>query len=304
MALLTASGMHETVTPPRFAVPRGACDCHMHVFGPPDLYPPAASRSYTPRPAPFPAYRSVASTLGLERVVFVQPSAYGADNRCMLDAMATVGPSARGIAAVDGTASDDALRDMAASGVRGLRLNAVSRGLRDIRDIEPMLRDAVRRAGPLGWHVQIFADLDLIAALGPVLRGIGIPVVIDHMALARPAPGTAQPGFADLCELLAGGHCWVKLAGADRISGGDDGGFRDALPIMRALIAVNPDALVWGTDWPHTGRHGHAPHSAPPTIEYRPVDAGRLLNLLAEAAGDDPTLRRILVDNPARLYGF
>ncbi len=296
--------LDRTYSMPRITVPAHACDCHMHVFGPLHAYPPAARRTYTPVPAPLPAYLKMARTLGLERVVFVQPSAYGADNRCLLDAMAQIGSAARGIIGLDETITDDALLAMNACGVRGVRLNMASRGARDIKQAQQMIRRVFGRVSPLGWHIQMFVDLDVVIGLTSVLRDLPIPFVFDHMALARAAFGTGQSGFRNLCDLLASGACWVKLSGADRISRNDRAEFEDALPIMRELIAANPEQLVWGTDWPHTGKHGHAENSVPPPIEYRPLDTGRLLDLLAEAAPDQVTLTEILVNNPARLYGY
>ncbi len=130
-----------------------------------------------------------------------------------------------------------------------------------------------------------------------------VPVILDHMALANAALGTAQPGFSTLLALLADGCCWVKLSGCYRISK-NELDFADCVPIARALIAANSDRLVWGTDWPHTGRHGHAQESEPPLIEYRQLDDGQLIDLLAHWAGDESILRKILLLNPAQLYEF
>jgi predicted TIM-barrel fold metal-dependent hydrolase len=288
---------------PHFSVPAGACDCHMHVFGPAERYPCAPMRTYTPRPAPLADYLTMARTIGLERVVFVQPSAYGADNRCLLDAMREVGAAARGVIGMDETTSDAGLNEMHEAGVRGVRLNVASRGFRDAAQIAGMIRTIAERIGPLGWHLQLFADLVVIERLADLLRHLNVSTVFDHMALANAALGPAQPGFSTLLDLLSEGCCWTKLSGCYRISDREPD-FVDSTPIARALIVTNSDRVVWGTDWPHTGAHGHVQEAGPPLIEYRQLDDGRLLNLVADWADDDAILRKILSLNPAQLYGF
>lgn len=289
---------------PNAVVPTGACDCHMHVFGPIDAYPPSSKRTYTPRPASLAQYKTMATALGLSRAVFVQASAYGADDRCLLNAMAEFGPGARGIAGIDGNTTEDALREMNELGVRGIRINAASRGLTDKDEIMSSVREAVARIAPLGWHLQIFVSLDVVNTLSGFFADLPIPVVFDHMGNAKHDIGLNSPNFRTLLDLLERDRCWVKLAGADRISRSDLGGFSDALPKMRALIDANPNRLVWGSDWPHTGKHGHTVGSAPPLIEYRKLETSVLLDLLSEACGDDAKLKQILVANPSRLYEF
>ncbi len=290
------------LTRPAFAVPEGAADCHMHVFGATDRYPPAPARVYTPRPAPFSAWRAMAARLGLSRVVFVQPSAYGTDNRAMLDALAEAGSAGRGIAVIDDRISGEQLARLARAGVRGVRLNVKTHG-EDGSALRRHFAHTAERIGALGWHIQIFADLADVAAIADLIRAAEVPVVLDHMGGARAAAGTDQDGFRTLVGLLGAGKCWVKLSGAYRVSD-QEPHFADSTPIARALVAANPERLVWGTDWPHLGNHAAQPGTDAPPAIYRDLDAGRLLNLLAEAAGDAANLRRILVDNPALLYGF
>jgi predicted TIM-barrel fold metal-dependent hydrolase len=288
---------------PHFQVPAGACDCHMHVFGPRGRYPYSRQRTYTPQPAPLAGYRKMAAAIGLQRVVFVQPSAYGADNRCMIDAIREVGENARGVIGMDESVGADELRDMSRLGVRGVRINAASRGLREVNEISHMLHAAAFRVASLQWHIQLFTDLNVIQGLAESLRRLPVPAVIDHFGLADATAGTNQSGFSTLCGLLADGCCWVKVSAPYRISKSEPD-FPDATPIAKALIATNPDRVVWGTDWPHTGSHGHAQESEPPLIDYRQVDDGLLINCLADWAGDDATLAKVLVHNPARLYGY
>jgi len=289
------------MTTPRYAVPEGACDCHMHVFGTVERYPPAARRAYTPLPALLAQWRALAARLGVARVVLVQPSAYGTDNRCMVDALQEMGAAARGIAVIDEDAPATALDALHAAGVRGIRFNLKTLGDGDAAALQRRLVRIGERLMPLGWHVQIYADLPLIAAAAEAIRAAPVPVVLDHMGGARAAPGLAQDGFRTLLDLLGSGQCWVKLAGAYRVSDAAPG-FADATPIARALIAANRDNLVWGTDWPHIGDRAGPATAEPPAAVYRDLDAGHLLDLLAAAAGDEATFHRILVDNPARLY--
>lgn len=294
--------MNVNHSKPGFQIPAGACDCHMHIFGTADRYPFVAGRSYTPPEASLRAYRDMTRTLGLERNVFVQGSAYGADNACLLDALSEAGTTARGVVMIDRQTTDDALRSMDKAGVCGVRVNAHSAGIRSASEIESVLRETADRIKPLGWHIQLFAALDAVAELAPVLRSLGVPVVIDHMGMAKAHRGVQQPGFRSLLDLVADG-AWVKISGAYRVSE-EAPDYPDAKPIAQALIDANPDRVVWGTDWPHTGKHPNASLETAPLTEYRPLDDGLLLDLLASWAEDPAIRRKILVDNPAELYGF
>jgi predicted TIM-barrel fold metal-dependent hydrolase len=283
------------------AIPPGATDCHMHVFE--ARYPPSPSRTYTPGPAPLDQYRKVAAALRLSRAVVVQPSAYGTDNSCTLDAVAAIGASARAVVGIDPGISDDELDHLHGRGARGVRINSASRGQRDVDEIAGLVTATARRIARLGWHVQIFSDLAVIEQMAGHLLALPVPIVIDHMGLARAAQGPAQHGLGALYDLLASGRGWVKLSGAYRVST-QEPGFADAGAIIRALIEVNPDRSIWGTDWPHTGGHGHAQSAQAPPIIYRRLDTAALLEQLVACAGDAAMVRKILVDNPARLYGF
>jgi predicted TIM-barrel fold metal-dependent hydrolase len=283
------------------AIPAGATDCHMHVFE--ARYPPSPSRTYTPGPAPLDQYRRVAAALRLSRAVVVQPSAYGTDNSCTLGAVAAIGASARAVVGIDPNISDDELDCLHGRGARGVRVNSASRGQRDVDEIAGLIIATARRIDRLGWHVQIFTDLAVIEQLADRLPALPVPIVIDHMGLAQAAHGATQRGLGPLCDLLASGRGWVKLSGAYRVSV-QEPGFADAGAIIRALIEANPDRCVWGTDWPHTGGHGHAQSAEAPPIVYRRLDTAALLDQLVACTGDAAIVRKILVDNPARLYGF
>ena len=195
------------------------------------------------------------------------------------------------------------MQTMHAAGVRGLRLNLVTLSARHAGDRAQLIGDYARLLAPLGWHLQVFADAATLVSIRKLLLDCGVPVVIDHMGLPDAAEGIGQPGFQTVLQLLAAGHVWVKLAGADRITRAS-GRLRDAIPFMRALAAVAPQRLVWGSDWPHIGFHADRQAEAGTLLPFRKLDAGDLLEILNQAVPDAETRRAILVDNPARLYGF
>ena len=284
-------------------LPPLACDSHMHVFGPPERYPGAPTRQYTPTLMPFEAYVPIAGPLGLERVVLVQPSAYGSDNRWLIETLRANAGTTRGVVVIEAGISDAELDAMHALGVRGIRLNLMSPRVSDVATVEEMLAPVAARIGRLGWHIQIYADPAVIASIAPVIRRLQVPVVLDHMGGVRDDQGVDHPDFAALLDLLSDGGCWVKLSGADIVTKRDRD-FATAAPFMRALVAANADRAVWGTDWPHLVHHSGAMGAAAPPAGYRPVVDSALLRLLCECAPDEPTLRRILVDNPQQLYAF
>jgi predicted TIM-barrel fold metal-dependent hydrolase len=244
----------------------------------------------------------MAAVLGLQRVVFVQASAYGSDNSCLIDTLKEAGRSSRGIAVIDENTTQDELHLLHEVGVRGVRVNAETFGIRSAGEIERLLRETAERVLPLGWHVQLFAALPTIVELESVIDAMPVPVVIDHMGMAKGALGVGQDGFGVLLGLVERGT-WVKVSGAYRVSSAEPD-FADAAPIARALIAANPQRVVWGTDWPHTGKHAHAKLDAPPVIDYRSLDDGHLLSLLSSWIENETLVQGILVDNPAILYGF
>ncbi len=289
-------------TPPKTKAPPGACDCHTHVFGPIASYPFDAKRTYTPGDASIADLLALHALLGIERVVIVHPSPYGTDNRCTLDAIRLIGDRARGVAVIDETTDDTTLRDMHNAGIRGVRLNMQTVGNPDPDTAFAQLSWAAQRVAPLGWHVQVYTDLALITALRDRLPSLPTPVVIDHFGRAKAEASPTQPGFDSLLALLDTGRIYIKLSAPHRIS--HRPGYADATPIARALIAANPDRLVWGTDWPHPGARPGVPRSIHEIEPFRGEDDGAALDRLAGWAGDAATLKRILVDNPARLYDF
>jgi predicted TIM-barrel fold metal-dependent hydrolase len=275
----------------------------MHVFGPPERYPAAPNRTYQTSEKGFADYQEMADRLGIERVVIVQPSAYGTDNRCTLDALRTRGAATRAVVVVDPSIADDELTAMDRLGVRGVRLNLMSPCIEDPAKAADALNAVAARIERLGWHIQIYADLDLVTVLAPAVRQARVPVVFDHMAGAKATGSADDPRFQLLLDLLAAGRCWVKLSGADIVTW-ENRDFSGASPFAQALIAANSRQLVWGTDWPHLVHHASGLGDAAPPAGYRPVDEEALFASLRGWAGDEATARAILVDNPARLYRF
>jgi predicted TIM-barrel fold metal-dependent hydrolase len=290
-------------TRPTAIMPAGATDCHMHVFGDPGRYPLAPRRSYTPPPASLEDYLVMTEAVGLARNVFVQASAYGTDNRCMLDAMRRRGAACRGVAVIGPNTTYAQLVEMHALGVRGVRLNFASLGITDAATAAVELDRTTAQVAPLGWHVQIFASLGVLHGLQDVLAGSPVAIVIDHMGMPSANRGLTQQGFETVLRLLGTGHCWVKVSGTYRVSNSRNGEYSDATPFAAALIRANPSRIVWGSDWPHTGEHHRSPDSAAPTIQFRRLNDGTLLDLLAGAT-IPATFKRILVDNPTLLYEF
>jgi predicted TIM-barrel fold metal-dependent hydrolase len=281
-----------------FEIPRGACDCHVHVFDP-ERFPYANERVYTPPTASLEDLRDLQTALRFERVVIVQPSVYGTDNSCTLDAIRRLGARARGVAVIDKSTGAGALDDMAAAGIRGVRLNFETAGESDPTAIRRGIAAVAEQVRGRNWHLQFNTSLPVIAALKDDFATLPFPIVIDHFARAKAALGPSQPGFDALLELLRSGRAYVKISAAYRMSDKAPD-FPDAPPIAQALIAANPDRIVWGSNWPHPGRGATRTAIAPPY----PNDDGLLLNQLPKWAPDAAIRRKILVDNPARLYGF
>jgi predicted TIM-barrel fold metal-dependent hydrolase len=272
--------------PPKQKAPALSTDCHFHIFGPFDRYPMSPGRHYTPSEALVPRYLTLADTIGIQRMVVVQASIYGTDNAVTLDAIKQFGPDrARGVAVVDDTFDDAALQHMHDQGIRGVRFNMVSGN----GTPEDQLTALARRLGPLGWHIQIYADGPKLLEIGPLLASLPVEVVIDHCGGVKAALGTSHPQFQALLRLLESGRAWVKLCSYRASSAGAP--YSDVEANVRALVAEAPDRCVWGTDWPHS--------------QMNPVpEAGLLLDQLFDWVPDATIRQKILVDNPAQLYGF
>jgi len=285
--------------PPAFAVPRNACDCHVHIFGPVERFPLSSKRLYTPGDASIDDLLALHRALHIDRVVIVHPSAYGMDNSCTVDAVRKLGDRARGVAVIDDTVTAKMLADMHAAGIRGVRINLESYGESDPAVAAGQLQQAADRVAPLGWHVQTYTNLAILAALHDTILALPTTLVVDHFGRPQAARGTTQPGFEQFLALLRSGKVYVKISAPYRIS--QQPHYPDAAPLARAMIAANPDRIVWGSDWPHPG----AAKRDPAVIEpFRPEDDGAALNRLAEWTKNRAELQKILVDNPAKLYQF
>jgi predicted TIM-barrel fold metal-dependent hydrolase len=290
-------------TPVNFDMPAGACDCHTHIFGDPEKFPFFPGRTYTPETALPDEMAELHTRLNIERVVIVTPSVYGTDNSSTLYGIKARAAAARGVAVIDDQTPESELDAMGRAGVCGVRLNLATFGVNDPAVAHRRIEAAAERMKRRKWHVQIFTNAPLIAALKDVVAASPVPVVFDHFGGAQADLGIEQPGFAELVGLVKSGRAWVKISGAYRASKRAPD-YSDAAPLARALIAANPDRVVWGTDWPHPDAvtpPGRKPTEVTPLLE---IDDGRLLNELAVWAPDSAIRRKILVDNPARLYGF
>ena len=299
-----AFGAADTVkTPVDFDIPAGACDCHVHVFGDPAKYPFAADRVYTPPGASIEMLQDLHRALHIRRVVIVNPSVYGTDNACTLDAARQIGADARAVVVIGKDTPRSALDEMAAAGARGVRVNLATGGTSDPSAAKAIIDSVVGQIAPLKWHMQLYTSLSVIAALKDQLSQLPIPVVFDHFGGAKAALGPSQPGFDVVLDLVKSGRGYVKISGAYRASDKAPD-FADATPLAQALVAANADRIVWGTDWPHPNPANQP--RVPVSEMTRPaqVDDGLLLNQLAKWVPDATTRKKILVDNPARLYGF
>ena len=275
-------------------LPRGACDCHCHVFGPAARFPYAEPRSYTPDDAPLEAYLKLLDRLGCERGVLVQPSAYGRDNRAMLDALAREPKRLRGVAVGGAELTRATLEQWHAAGVRGLRANEFRRDGKPyyqngvgLAELEPLLP----RIAELGWHLQLWVDARDLPDMAAALARIPVPVVVDHMGRMEHRHGTQHPGFQALLRGLSEGKLWAKLSGTYRL-GATPPDYSQARPFHDALVAANPQNLVWGTDWPHPRPEGPVP------------DAKRLLDVFLDWTPNAQNRQAILSHNPTRLYDF
>jgi predicted TIM-barrel fold metal-dependent hydrolase len=290
-------------TPVNFDVPAGACDCHTHIHGDPEKFPFFSGRVYTPEPASPEEMSALHKALHIERVVIVTPSVYGTDNSATLFGMKARGASARGVAVIDDKTPEADLDAMQQAGIRGIRLNLATGGVNDPNVGRPRFQAAVELVKNRNWHIQLFTSLSMISAIKDLVDAAPVPVVFDHFGGAQAELGTEQPGFSDLLALVKSGKAYVKISGAYRASKVAPD-YPDVVPLARALIAANADRIVWGTDWPHPNSvtpPGKKPTDVTPLYQ---IDDGRLFNQLPVWAPDAGTRKLILVDNPARLYGF
>ncbi len=285
----SCAGPDPRPQPPRQALPANACDCHAHVFGPATRFAFAERRSYTPPDAPLEAYLALLDGVRLRRGVLVQPSIYGEDNSCLLDALARSGGRLRGIVVADPRhLSDATVDDWTAKGVRGIRINMVTPAGLPLAAMEAM----AARLAEIGWHLDLITDsCERLVELEARLAALPCPLLIEQLGRIKGGQPVSTPGFQVLLRLLAQRKTWVKLSHAYHVSTAGPP-YADTTPLAQACVAAAPEQAVWGSDWPHPMLHGPMPND------------GALLDLLAEWVPDAAQHRAVLVDNPARLYGF
>lgn len=275
---------------PKFKAPPKACDAHCHVFGPKHLFPYHPNSTYEPPDAGKDRLKKLHDTLGLTRAVLVQASCHGPDNRAMLDAIASSNGAYRGVCIASKAFSDAEFQQLHDGGVRGVRFNFVTH-LGGTPDLDAM-KTILARVAPLGWHLIIHVNAEDIITFEDFFTRIEMDIVVDHMGRVPCDQGTAQPAFQILKRFMQRPNWWCKICGAERISRAGPP-FHDAVPFAQELIALAPNRILWGTDFPH-----------PNITRWMPND-GDLLDLLPRFTNSDAALQKlILVDNPARLYGF
>jgi predicted TIM-barrel fold metal-dependent hydrolase len=277
---------------PRVKLPPGSIDTHVHVFEP--GYPLSPARGYTPPDSTLADLRHLHATLGIERVVFTQPSVYGIDNSAILNGMAALNREtpnrARCVVALDMSFTDKDLDRMDAAGVRGVRLNTDNKGgmpvtLDDIPELAARIR-------PFGWHLEFLFPGREILELMPLFRALEVPMSIAHFAYQPATAGVKAPGFQALLGLARRGNTWIKISGANRVSATDLPPYDDVKPMAEALIAAAPERILWGTDWPHPNKYVVNPND------------GDLVDAFGDWVSDEAMRRRIMVQNPAAFYRF
>lgn len=277
---------------PRLDLPPLACDCHAHICGPPSRYAYFAKRVYTPPDALLPEYRRTLETLGVQRAVLVQPSVYGTDNAALLDALASAGPRMRGVAVLGDAVGDGELEAMHASGVRGVRCNVVDVPPEDKGKLPlASLTRLARKIERFGWHLELLLHVDEFPEFDQAFADFPVPVVVGHLGYMKTDRGLNTPGFQALLRAMQRGPAWAKLTGPYRISA-QPFPYPDVIPFARQLMAAAPGRVVWGTDWPHV------------MVKEKMPNDGDLCDLLSDWIPDPTQRRRVLVENPARLYGF
>ena len=274
--------------PPRLKFPAGACDSHAHVFGPRDIFPPAPNPLYLPPDVSSRDYERTLRTIGCERAVFVQPAYYGTDNRAMVAAMKSGELQYRGVAVIDDKTSDRELADLHRGGVRAIRISVTSPGL-TMEQISQKATRLAARIRPFGWHLQFLVRISEYLWIEQIIAQSTVVCVVDHFGFLPASDGVQAPGFDSLLRLARLEHVWFKLIGYR--SSAQWPLYPDVAPMTRALIAAAPHRCLWGTDWPHTN------------IAHMPND-GDLADALGDWLGDEVVRHMVLVDNPARLFGF
>jgi predicted TIM-barrel fold metal-dependent hydrolase len=274
---------------PSFKLPPKSCDSHTHIFGPASRYPFSEKRPYNTADAPLETFRGVHEKIGVERCVIVNATVHGTDNRVVTDAIAQSEGAYKGIANVSDEMAEKELATLDKGGICGCRFAFLKR-LGGVGDMTKFQR-IVHRVAELGWHIDVYFEPGTITEFAPILTALPTPYVIDHMGTVQAGKGLDDPGFTALLDLQKKDEkCWVKITGLERASAAGKP-FHDAVPFAKALIDNAPDRVIWGTDWPH------------PNVKVMPND-GDLVDLIPLFAPEPEFQQKILVDNPARLFGF
>ena len=275
---------------PSFVPPSGSIDTHVHVFEP--GYPLSPGRGYNPPHSTLADLEHLHATLGIDRVVFTQPSIYGIDNSAILNAMAALNAEApnraRSVVAIALDIADDELAALDASGVRGVRLNTDNKGGMPIEIAQ--IPELAARIRPFGWHLEFLFPGKDIVALMPVFAALAVPMSIAHFAYQSASAGVGAAGFQALIELVRRGNTWIKISGANRVSATDLPPYDDVKPLAQALIAAAPERIMWGSDWPHPNKYVANPND------------GDLLDAFGDWVSDEAMRRKIMVDTPAAYY--
>ena len=270
---------------PKLKAPANATDCHHHIYD--AKYPVDPKATLRPADALVEDYRALQKRIGTTRSVIVQPSTYGIDNRCTLEALVAMGPQARAVVVVNDTVTDAELQRMHAMGARGIRFNLAQAGATTPEMMQPL----AARVNALGWHIQINASAAKIMEVMPLLERVSSPIVFDHLAHIPQPDGINNPLYAKVLALMDKGRTWVKLSGAYADTKVGPPTYADSSAVARAYAKAAPERCVWGSDWPH------------PTEKDKPDDAV-LFDLLLDWVPDEKARHRVLVENPAVLYGF
>jgi predicted TIM-barrel fold metal-dependent hydrolase len=289
-AIPTCKAPDANTRKPKYRPPSGACDAHCHIFGPGAQYPYSADRTYTPPDAPLARFKELQATLGLERAVLVNASCHGSDNTVIVDAIAQSGGKYRGVANSDDTFNEMDFERLHNAGFRGVRFNFVKHlgGMPDMGEFQRTLE----RIKPFGWHIDLHFDAGDLVEHDALLKSLPVPFIIDHMGRVPTKDGLGQEPFTRLLALaLSNEKCWIKISGSVRIAS-EGPPFGSAVPFAQMLIEAAPDRILWGTDWPHPNIAKHMPND------------GDLIDLIPLMMPDPATQKKILVDNPHRLYQF
>lgn len=292
------SGIRDCLAPdrnprkPKLVLPKGAVDCHVHVFE--GKYKLSPGRGYNPPDSPLADLKHLHKTLGIDRVVFTQPSVYGVDNSAILEGMAALNVEtanrARGVIACTTAITDKEMADLDRQGIRGIRLNTDNKGGMPIEFKQ--IPELESRMQAFGWHFEfLFPGKDAVELM-PILTSIKVPISIAHFAYQPATAGANAPGFQALIELMKRGNCWMKISGANRVSATDLPPYDDVRPMAEAFIEAAPDHIVWGTDWPHPNKYIANPND------------GDLVDWFGNWVPDEAMRQRIMVDNPAKFYRF